>query len=303
MFDRARPGGRAATSIRAGRREAVPKTHGRLDPRGRRDSTARDERRAPRRRNPDGVRVQRVLGVVAEWAAGIPRAAQPTGLALGGGAHRGDGAHRPAMAAGPGADDRRWRGVVRGSAHRVPRCRRRDRRERAPRVRWIAPTDLPRGPARRDGGGDPHCGAVSHATGPSDRSGAPRPHGDRHPLPADEGFNAVVAALALGWGIAAALHLAFGSPAGRPTVRQVAGALDELGVVATDVRLASAQAHGYTVMLADAATGSLHVHVYGRDAADAQLVSKVWRFLVYKDSGPTLTLARGCSRSSTRRFA
>ena len=73
---------------------------------------------------------------------------------------------------------------------------------------------------------------------------------------ANAGFNAVFAAFVIGWGIAATLHLAFGSPAGRPTVAQVAGALDELGVTATNVRLAPDQARGYTVMLADGADGS-----------------------------------------------
>ena len=34
------------------------------------------------------------------------------------------------------------------------------------------------------------------------------------------------------------------------------------------------------------------VRVYGRDAADTQLVAKVWRALVYKDSGPTWTMTR-----------
>ena len=109
----------------------------------------------------------------------------------------------------------------------------------------------------------------------------------------DAGFDGVFAAFVLGWGVAAVLHLAFGSPAGRPTAKQVAGALDELGVVASNVRLAPAQARGYTQLLADAADGSpLHVRVYGRDAADTQIVAKVWRFFVYKDSGPTLTHTR-----------
>ena len=110
---------------------------------------------------------------------------------------------------------------------------------------------------------------------------------------ADAGFNAVFAAFVLGWGIAAALHLAFGSPAGRPTVAQVAGALDELGVTATNVRLAHDQKRGYTVMLADGVDGApLHLRVYGRDAADTQLVGKIWRFFLYKDSGSTLTFTR-----------
>ena len=32
--------------------------------------------------------------------------------------------------------------------------------------------------------------------------------------------------------------------------------------------------------------------VYGRDAADAQWLRKVWRFCIYRDSGPTLVLNR-----------
>ena len=37
---------------------------------------------------------------------------------------------------------------------------------------------------------------------------------------------------------------------------------------------------------------TLPVKVYGRDAADTQLVRKAWRFVAYKDSGPTLTITR-----------
>ena len=37
---------------------------------------------------------------------------------------------------------------------------------------------------------------------------------------------------------------------------------------------------------------ALPAKVYGRDAADTRLVSKAWRFLAYKDSGPTLTITR-----------
>ena len=36
----------------------------------------------------------------------------------------------------------------------------------------------------------------------------------------------------------------------------------------------------------------LELAVYGRDAADAQWLRKVWRFCIYRDSGPTLVLNR-----------
>jgi uncharacterized protein (TIRG00374 family) len=39
-------------------------------------------------------------------------------------------------------------------------------------------------------------------------------------------------------------------------------------------------------------SGALSVEVYGRDAADARLLTKAGRFLLYRDSGPSLTLTR-----------
>ena len=36
----------------------------------------------------------------------------------------------------------------------------------------------------------------------------------------------------------------------------------------------------------------LDVSIYGRDASDAQLLAKTFRFLLYRDSGPTLALTR-----------
>jgi uncharacterized membrane protein YbhN (UPF0104 family)/tRNA A-37 threonylcarbamoyl transferase component Bud32 len=105
--------------------------------------------------------------------------------------------------------------------------------------------------------------------------------------------NAVFAAVALGWGVSALMHLVFGSPAGRPTLPQVEAALEELGVAATNVRMAPVQTRGYTHVLADRADGStLDVRVYGRDAADTQFVEKFGRFVAYKDSGATFTFTR-----------
>ena len=43
----------------------------------------------------------------------------------------------------------------------------------------------------------------------------------------------ILGALFLGWGVAALVHLAFGSPGGRPTKPQVAASLAELGVACT----------------------------------------------------------------------
>ena len=62
--------------------------------------------------------------------------------------------------------------------------------------------------------------------------------------------NGVLAALALGWAIAAVVHLAFGSPGGRPTRHQVAAALAELEVPTTSVELAPVQPSNATLMVA-----------------------------------------------------
>jgi undecaprenyl-diphosphatase len=102
----------------------------------------------------------------------------------------------------------------------------------------------------------------------------------------------VFAAVVLGWGLSAIVHLVFGSPGGHPTRAQVAAALAELDVPADDVELAPIQQAGATRMLARDAEGPLRIRVLGRDEADSQLLAKFWRGLLYKDSGPQLHLTR-----------
>ena len=104
--------------------------------------------------------------------------------------------------------------------------------------------------------------------------------------------DSILAAWALGWGVAAAVHLAFGSPGGRPTRVQVTTALSELGVDARDVALASSQPEHGTVMVANDDDGALEIRVLGRDEADAQLLARFWRSLLYKEGGAQLHLTR-----------
>ena len=104
--------------------------------------------------------------------------------------------------------------------------------------------------------------------------------------------DAILAAFALGWGLAAAVHLAFGSPGGRPTRAQVQAALVELGVEATEVELAPEQRGLGSRMTASDPGGALEIRVLGRDEADAQLISRFWRFLLYKEGGSQLYLTR-----------
>lgn len=84
---------------------------------------------------------------------------------------------------------------------------------------------------------------------------------------------------------AAAVHLAIGTSAGRPTAAQVVESLDALGIVAHDLVAAPRQRGG--VVLMDAVDGEgrpLRVKVYGRDARDAQVAAKAWRGLWFRGS-------------------
>jgi uncharacterized membrane protein YbhN (UPF0104 family)/tRNA A-37 threonylcarbamoyl transferase component Bud32 len=104
--------------------------------------------------------------------------------------------------------------------------------------------------------------------------------------------NDLFAAVVVGWGVAAAVHLIFGSPGGRPTTAHVGAALEELGIVVDAVRLAPAQPSGRTLMFSQDDKGPLVVEVMGRDEADAQFFAKLWRSLMYKDSGDNLYMTR-----------
>jgi uncharacterized protein (TIRG00374 family) len=102
----------------------------------------------------------------------------------------------------------------------------------------------------------------------------------------------VVASLAIGWGVAAALHLTFGSPLGLPSSREVTVLLSNLGVEAELLEPSPEQVWGVARFKGTDGAGPLDVSVYGRDAVDAQFFNKFYRFFVYRDSGPTLTLTR-----------
>ncbi len=100
-------------------------------------------------------------------------------------------------------------------------------------------------------------------------------------LPSD-----VVAAIALGWGGAALAHLAFGSPAGTPSVAAVHRDLAALGVETASVTLDPIQSWGavrFHCIRPDGTT--LAVRVIGRDATDAQVLSNLWQSLWYRSGG------------------
>jgi glycosyltransferase 2 family protein len=103
----------------------------------------------------------------------------------------------------------------------------------------------------------------------------------------------VAASVALGWGTVALLHLVFGSPLGLPSGEELAAVVEDLGVLVGTLQPSRHQVWGvarYTGI--DRSGGPLAVSLYGRDAADAQLLSKTGRFFFYRDSGPTLSFSR-----------
>ena len=113
----------------------------------------------------------------------------------------------------------------------------------------------------------------------------------------------VLGSLAIGWGATALVRLIFGSPLGLPSLEDVRALLEELGIRTIEVRAAPRQVWGVAKYQGTEVRGTdpaaapgiaapIGISVYGRDAADAKLLTKVGRFLFYRDSGPSLTLTR-----------
>ena len=95
-----------------------------------------------------------------------------------------------------------------------------------------------------------------------------------------------------------AVRLVFGSPLGLPSTDDVQLLLEELGIRSSDVHPVTRQVWGVAkyeateTWPADSLGQRIGIAVYGRDAADARLLTKAGRFLFYRDSGPSLMLTR-----------
>ena len=102
-----------------------------------------------------------------------------------------------------------------------------------------------------------------------------------------------VSSLALGWGLAAGLHLITGSPLGLPSAQEIAEWIAGLNVRVEGINRAPRQIWGVEKLTGRDDTGrTIELAVYGRDASDARVLAKLWRFCFYRDSGPTLILDR-----------
>ena len=108
----------------------------------------------------------------------------------------------------------------------------------------------------------------------------------------------VLGSLAIGWGATAVVRLVFGSPLGLPSIDDVYALLGDFGIRPGTVRPSEQQVWG-VAKFEGTVPGRPHapderigIAVYGRDAADARLLTKAGRFLFYRDSGPSLTITR-----------
>jgi glycosyltransferase 2 family protein len=100
------------------------------------------------------------------------------------------------------------------------------------------------------------------------------------------------AAIWIGLLAAAAVHLAVGSPGGRPTSSRIELALRDLGLGVVTLAPAAMQTTGVVRFTGSDQNGRIDVKVYGRDAWDAQLLTTLWRLAWYRGSQRTARLSR-----------
>jgi glycosyltransferase 2 family protein len=109
-----------------------------------------------------------------------------------------------------------------------------------------------------------------------------------------------VSSLVLGWGVAAGLHLAAGSPLGLPSAKEVTDWIADLNVEvegiarATPPGLGGGEAHRARRRRPDNRAVGL-----GRDASDARVLAKLWRFCFTGTRDPP-SFSTVASKSSTR---
>ncbi len=110
-----------------------------------------------------------------------------------------------------------------------------------------------------------------------------------------------LAAVLIGISAGAAVRLALGTSAGLPTIADVAAALENAGVAATDLMPDERQSAGvFRVHGKDSGGETLTLKVYGRDAYDNQVLARFWRTLWYRDGGGAhgLNRAQGPEREA-----
>jgi uncharacterized protein (TIRG00374 family) len=103
----------------------------------------------------------------------------------------------------------------------------------------------------------------------------------------------VLAAVLIGVIAAAIVNLLFGTSAGRPGLDAVAAALTQLGIQASGLEAEEQQPAGVLrVRAVDSEGRPLLVKVYGRDAADNQVIARLWRRAWYRSPGAAIGSSR-----------
>ena len=103
----------------------------------------------------------------------------------------------------------------------------------------------------------------------------------------------LLGSLAAGWAAAAGVHLLFGSPTGLPSIEGIKDSLSLLRISATEIRLADHQEWGPARYRARSDDGSeLRVTLYGRDAQESQMFSKLYRMIFLRNDSGVFSLTR-----------
>ena len=104
---------------------------------------------------------------------------------------------------------------------------------------------------------------------------------------------AVLFGFFVGWAVCKVVQLARGTPEGLPTVADIDEAMQDLGVPITQLEQVAAPFGGAIRLRADGVDGTAYlIDAAGRDQRDTQVLVKLTRWLVYKDSGPRFAFNR-----------
>ena len=113
---------------------------------------------------------------------------------------------------------------------------------------------------------------------------------------ADLGYglpNDTLGGLGVGLLVAGLVLIVFRSPRGVPNRVDVQEAVEQLGIDVSGLVVADQQSWGARQFEGTSSGGEpISISIYGRDARDAQFVSRWWRSIWYRDSGPALTTSR-----------
>ncbi len=102
---------------------------------------------------------------------------------------------------------------------------------------------------------------------------------------------ATAASILLSVAAVAAMHLCVGSPLGLPSVERVRRLLSGTGAEVGSLQPIASKHWGSVEFTGELNGAAVQVSVFGRDAAEAQWLSKIGRAFVFRDSGPSLAVS------------